>query len=511
MAETQRKRRRRGATVARPGRDRTYQRQLTNPFTPLRVLSDEAVEMIHRSALRLLSSDGIKVLLPEARNYFADAGGVIDEESLMVRFDPEAVVAAVGLAPSEHTLHTRNPERLVKMGGNSVAFVLVGGPPHAHDIDRGKRDGTIEDYRNFMRLGQHFDVLHMLSPAVEPMNVPMNDRHLQAIHAQLTESDKVPFIYARGRGQVTDGFEMVRIANGVSESEFRERPYVYTVVNTNSPRQLDIPMCMGMIQFAQANQPTVITPFTLAGAMAPVTLAGALTLQHAEALAGIMLTQLVRPGAPVVYGAFTSNVDMRSGAPAFGTPEAVKAAIGSGQLARHLGLPWRSSGVNTSNAADAQGGYETTLNTMGALMGGANMIIHAAGWMESGLTTSYEKLILDAEMCQIWAESFQPLVVNDAEIGMEALSEVQPGGHFFGVAHTLERYDTAFYESIVFSRENWGQWTEGGSLTATQRANTVWKKILADFEAPPIDEAVRLELDEFVERRIREGGAPPES
>ena len=324
MAETHRKRRRRGTTVARPGRDRSYQRQLTNPFTPLRVLSDEAVEMIHESTLRLLSGDGIKVLLPEARNYFAGAGGVIDEESLMVTLDPEAVVAAVDLAPSEHNLHTRNPERLVRMGGDSVAFVLVGGPPHAHDIDRGKRDGTIEDYRNFMRLGQHFDVLHMMSPAVEPMNVPMNERHLQVIHAQLTETDKVPFIYARGRGQVTDGLEMIRIANGVSESEFQQKPYVYTVVNTNSPRQLDIPMCMGMIQFAEANQPTVITPFTLAGAMAPVALAGALTLQHAEALAGIMLTQLVRPGAPVVYGAFTSNVDMRSGAPAFGTPEAVQ-------------------------------------------------------------------------------------------------------------------------------------------------------------------------------------------
>ena len=511
MTEARPRRRRRGSRSARPKPDTSAYRQLTNPFPPLQVLSDEGVEKIHSSALRLLADDGIRVLLPEARAIYANAGCTVDEESLMVRFDPDMVEATVGLAPARHTYHTRNPQRSVEMGDNSVAFVLVGGPPHAHDLDRGKRDGTIEDYRNFMRIGQHFDILHMLSPAVEPMDLPMNDRHLRVLHAQLTDTDKVPFVYCRGRPQVSDALEMIRIANGVTADEFRNRPYCYTVINTNSPRQLDIPMCNGMIQFATEGQPTVITPFTLAGAMAPVTLAGALTLQHAEALAGITLVQLVNPGVPVVYGAFTSNVDMRSGAPAFGTPEAVKAAIGSGQLARYLGLPWRSSGVNTSNAPDAQAGYETTLNTMGALMGGANMIIHAAGWMESGLTTSYEKMIMDIEMCQIWAESFQPVPVNDAEIGLDALAEVQPGGHFFGVSHTLERYDTAFYEAIVFSRENWGQYVEGGELTAAQRANTVWKRVLEEYEPPSIDDAVRAELDEFVERRIAEGGAEPES
>lgn len=270
-------------------------------------------------------------------------------------------------------------------------------------------------------------------------------------------------------------------------------------------------MCLGMIQFAEANQSLCVTPFTLSGAMAPVTIAGALTLQHAEALAAIALIQLVRAGCPVVYGAFTSNVDMRSGAPAFGTPEAMKAAIGSGQLARHVGLPWRSSGVNTSNTPDAQAGYETMINTTGAFMGGANMLIHAAGWLESGLSTSFEKIILDIEMLQIWAEAFTPLTVNDAEIGLDAIGEVEPGGHFFGVGHTLDRYDSAFYDPIVFTRENWGQWIEGGSLTAAQRANTVWKQTLEAYEPPPMPDDWRAELDEFVERRVAEGGPPPES
>jgi len=505
------RRRRRRDRSRRPASDTSKYRKLINPFEPLRVLAEADIGLIHESALRLLANEGVRVLLPEARRYFSDGGASVDDETMMVRLDPDAVRAAVGSAPGEFSITARNPGRSVVMGGRNLAFANVGGPPHVHDIDSGKRNGTIEDYRNLTRMAQHFDVIHLMSPAVEPLDVEMNNRHLNVIHSQLTDTDKVPFIYARGTDQVTDGLSMVRIANGLSEEDLRQGQYVYTVINTNSPRQLDVPMCLGLIQFAANNQVSVITPFTLAGAMAPITLAGALTLQHAEALAGITLTQIVRQGAPVVYGAFTSNVNMRSGAPAFGTPEAVKAAIGSGQLARHVGLPWRSSGVNTSNAADAQGGYETMFNTMGAIMGGANLIIHAAGWMESGLTASYEKFILDAEMLQIWAESFLPIKVDADEIGMDALAEVQPGGHFFGVAHTMERYETAFYETIVFSRENWGQWTEGGSLTATQRANQVWKNILANFEPPPMDEAIRQELDEFVARRTIEGGAPPES
>jgi trimethylamine--corrinoid protein Co-methyltransferase len=245
--------------------------------------------------------------------------------------------------------------------------------------------------------------------------------------------------------------------------------------------------------------------------MAPVTIPGALVLQHAEALAGITLSQICRPGAPVVYGAFTSNVDMRSGAPAFGTPEAVKAAFASGQLARHIGLPWRSSGVCTSNAPGAQAGYESMMNMMGAVLGGANFILHTAGWLESGLSASFEKFILDVEMAQMFAEMFLPLDSSIAELGVEAISEVQPGGHFFGISHTLERYERAFYEPVVFTRANFGQWVESGSPTAAQRATRIWKQVLADFEPPPLAADIRQELDEYVGRRTAEGGAPPES
>ena len=353
--------------------------------------------------------------------------------------------------------------------------------------------------------------MHVTGPCVEPQDVPVQFRHLQSNLAYLTLTDKAPYLYARGRGQVRDSFEMFRIGYGLDEATFPSTPCCYTVINSNSPRQLDIPMCMGMIDFAAAGQVTVVTPFTLAGAMAPVTLAGALTLQHAEALAGIALTQAVRPGAPVVYGAFTSNVDMKSGAPAFGTPEYFKAALASGQLARHVGLPYRSSAPNASNAPDAQAMYETMMSLFGAVLGGCNLLLHCAGWLEGGLTASKEKFILDIEVLQMLAESFQPIAVDADEIGLEAIAETSPGGHFFGGAHTLARYRTAFYEPLVSDWANFGQWTEEGSRDATQRANEIWKQILAEFEPPPIDDAIAAELDEFVARRTAEGGAPPES
>jgi trimethylamine--corrinoid protein Co-methyltransferase len=327
----------------------------------------------------------------------------------------------------------------------------------------------------------------------------------------LVLSDKVPFLYARGRGVVADGFEMIRLAHGIDEDAFVKQPYCWTNINTNSPRQLDIPMCMGIIDFARAGQVVIMTPFTLAGAMAPISLAGALLLQHVEAIAAICLAQAVRPGTPVVYGAFTSNVDMRSGAPAFGTPESVRAALASGQLARHLGVPWRSQATSTSNTEDAQGGYETMASMLGCLSGGANVVVHAAGWQEGGLTASLEKYVLDVEMLQIVAESMGPITVNAAELAVESIDEVGPGGHFFGTAHTRERFETAFHQPEAFTRENFGQWTENGSIDAAERATGVWKKWLAEFEEPPIDDAIRAGLDDFVARRVSEGGAHPES
>ncbi|MGH8910883.1 MAG: trimethylamine methyltransferase family protein, partial [Acidimicrobiia bacterium] len=308
-----------------------------------------------------------------------------------------------------------------------------------------------------------------------------------------------------------DCLEIIRIGSGDDPETFNDTPRCWTVINTNSPRQLDLPMCEGIIDFARTGQVLVITPFTLAGAMAPVSLAGALTLQHAEALSGMTLAQMVRPGAPVMYGGFTSNVDMRSGAPAFGTPEAFKAAVASGQLARRLGVPWRSSGVNTANVPDAQSAYETMMNMNGALQGGANMIIHAAGWLESGLSASFEKFVLDVDMLQMIAESFQPIDASQAEIALDAIAGVDPGGHFFGTAHTLERYRSAFYEPLLFDRSNFESWQEAGSLTALERANDLWKSVLATYEPPPIEDALAAQLVDFVDRRTSEGGALPRS
>ena len=506
---SQRRRARRGRGVRARATD--HYRRLVNPFEPLRVLDDDQVDHIHRAALEVLAEDGMRVLLPEARTHFGAAGATIDEDEQLVRIDPELVAESLTAAPAEFDITPREPTRRVSVGGRNVVMMPAGGPPHATDLDRGKRTGTLEDFEDFVRLAQHFDVIHTNNPMVEPQDVPVGLRHLETARAMLTLSDKVPFIYSRGRGKVTDCFEMQRIVLGLSEDEFIEQAHCFTIINTNSPRQLDVPMCLGIIQFAEMNQVSIITPFTLAGAMAPVTLSGALTLQHAEALAGITLAQIVRPGARVAYGAFTSNVDMRSGAPAFGTPEAVKAALASGQLARHIGLPWRSSAVSTSIVADAQAGYETMMNMMGAVLAGANIIIHAAGWVESGLTSSFEKFILDVEMVQMFAEVFQPLGTSEAEVAVDAIRSVDPGGHFFGTDHTLERYDTAFYEPIVFTRQNFGQWSEAGSQTATERANPIWKQIVSDFEAPPLEDSIRAELDAFVERRTAEGGAMPES
>ncbi|MEM8813759.1 MAG: trimethylamine methyltransferase family protein [Pseudomonadota bacterium] len=507
-ARTGRQGRRSRQTVRIPARKPDY-RRLVNTLMKQKALSDDRIEAIHEAALRVLEELGIKVLNDQARALFKRAGASVDPDTWMVRIDRGLVAEALEAAPSEFDMVGGSPDRTVRMGGDSVAFVCVGGPPHASDLDRGKRPSTLEDSRNFMRLSQHFDVIHLQSPSCEAQDIDVTLRHLSFTESQLSLSDKPLFIFARGTEQVRDGFEMTRIVRGVSDNAFADTVWCYTVINTNSPRQLDLPMCQGIIDFAEAGQASVITPFTLAGAMAPVSIAGALTLQHAEALSGIVLAQIVRKGAPVVYGSFTSNVDMKSGAPAFGTPEYVKAAIAGGQLARHIGLPWRGSSPNASNAPDEQSMHETAMSAWGSMLGGVNMMLHSAGWLEGGLTASLEKFILDVEMLQSFAEIFQPLDATETEIGFDAIAAVEPGGHFFGSEHTMERYETAFYEPLVSDWRNFGQWTEAGGLTASQRANGIWKSILGSFEAPPMDPGRREEMDAFIERRTREGGAPP--
>ncbi len=504
-------RRRPGAPEAlapAPDRSAAY-RHLQNPFEPLRVFSDDQVNAVHQAALDILETQGMKVLSADGRARFAAGGAQVDEDSMLVRLDRGLVSESLARTPHELTLHGLEAAHDVPLSGRNVAMAPTSGPPNIMDIENGRRAGTLQDFCNLMKLCQSFEVIQVLGGAVEPQDVHVNVRHLEVMRAQLLLTDKIPFIFSRGRGQIADNFALLQIALGLSPEEFAQRPCTYTVINTNSPLQLDIPMSEGIVEFALAGQPTIITPFTLAGAMAPVTVAGALTLAHAEALAGLTLAQITRPGAPVIYGSFTSNVDMKSGSPAFGTPEYVKAAIGAGQLARHIGLPWRSSNATASNVPDAQAAYESQMSLWGALMGGCNFILHAAGWMESGLATSYEKFILDIEMLQMFAEIFQPVGADIEDLALEAVAEVGPGGHFFGCAHTMQRYRTAFYAPLVSDWRNYGTWHDDGARTATQRANTLWHSKLDNFEAPARDPARREALDAYVERRKAEGGAPP--
>jgi trimethylamine--corrinoid protein Co-methyltransferase len=496
-----------GGTRSRAGR----YRRLSNPFAPLQVFSDDEVEHLHRSALAVLEQNGIRVLSPEARRRFAAGGASVDAAAEIVRIDRGLVEQTLASAPRSIELTALRPDRNVSIGGREVAIAPVAGPPNATDFVRGRRPGTLQDFADFMRLSQAFDVIHVLAPCVEPQDVANEFRHLEMTQAQITLSDKFPFVYSRGTAQVTDCFRMLQIAHGIDESQFTQRAYTWTNVNTNSPRQLDVPMAQGIIDFAAANQVTVVTPFTLAGAMAPITLPGALVLAHAEALAGITLAQVVRSGAPVVYGGFTSNVDMKSGSPAFGTPEYVKACFGAGQLARRVGLPWRSSNVTGSNLADEQATYESAMSLWGALLGGCNLLLHGAGWLEGGLSASFEKFVLDVEMLQTLAETFQPVTVSDAEIGLEAIADVAPGGHFMVAPHTLERYRSAFYEPLVSDWRNIGQWQDDGAKSASQRASEIWQRTLAAFEPPARDPAILEALQDFVTRRRNEGGASPAS
>jgi trimethylamine--corrinoid protein Co-methyltransferase len=483
---------------------------MKNPFVPQSAYSQDEIAAMHEGALRVLEELGIRVLLDEARDIFKRAGSLVDEDNKMVRIGRDIVAAALTSAPRSIRLRAANPAREQDYTLGSMLFMAGAGCPNAFDRDRGRRPGDLTGYLETLRLQQSFDVIHMHGPSVEPQDVPIHLRHYAMMKGQLENCDKPMFVYARGRQQVEESFEMIRLARGLDEAGFTDGVWASTVINSNSPRQLDVPMSRGIIDFARAGQMTIITPFCLAGAMAPVTVSGALMLQHAEALAGIALAQVTRAGAPVSYGGFLSNVDMKSGSPAFGTPEHIRACIGSGQLARHIGLPWRSATGAAANTADAQAATETVMALWGAVLGGATVTVHAAGWLEGGLTFGYEKFILDIEAVQTIAELARRDPADADALGFDAIAEVQPGGHFFAASHTMERYQTAFYRPIVADLSNHGSWMEHGALTADQRATAIWKQKLADFVPPSACAGVADRIADFVQARTAGGGASPE-
>ena len=477
-------------------------RQPVNNYPPLDVLSPDQVEQIHLASLSLLENHGMRIMHEGARRMLAEAGAEVDNDTEMVRFDRDLVMEKVALAPAEFTLHARNPDKNFRLGRNHLAFTSVGGPAYCTDLDRGRRRGTFEEACDYIKLVQSLDIIHQEGGGpFEPIELPPETRHLDLYHAQTRLLDKNWQPIALGGDRARDAINMARIGLEMNAEEFAEKPALFAIINTNSPLQLDIPMAEGLIEMASAGQAVCITPFTLAGAMAPVTLAGTLTQQNAEALAGIILTQIVRPGAPVVYGAFTSNVDMRSGSPAFGTPEYSKAAQASGQLARRYGVPLRSSNVTSSNVVDVQSTYESAMSLWGAITGHANIIVHAAGWLEGGLTASFEKLIIDAEMLQMMAEYLQPIEVNEETIALDAITEAGAGGHFFGVQHTMSRYETAFYHPFLTDQRNFETWEEGGSVDTQARANRIWKQLLQEYQQPALDPAIDEELTAYVAKR----------
>ncbi|MFV0302930.1 MAG: trimethylamine methyltransferase family protein [Paracoccus sp. (in: a-proteobacteria)] len=480
-----------------------------NADAPTEPIGPDGVQDIHRGVMEILQEIGIEFLNDEALALFRQAGCRVEGRN--VRMDEDFVMEMLERAPGPFTLTPRNPDRQVTIGGRHIVFINVSSPPNSWDMVRGKRPGDFQTFRDFLKLTQHFNCIHIAGGyPVEPIDIHPSVRHLDCLHEKLTLTDKVVHAYSLGRERVEDVMEMVRIAGGLTDEGFRETPRMYTNINSVSPLKHDFPMIDGALRCARAGQAVIVTPFTLAGAMAPVTLAGAVALSLAEGLSAIALLQYAAPGCPVGFGTFTSNVDMKSGAPAFGTPEYMRATQISGQMARFYGLPLRSSGTCTANIPDAQAMWETSNSLWAAVQSGTNMVYHAAGWLEGGLIASPEKFVLDCEVLQMIQRYMEPVLwqTGPGEIALDAISEVGPSGHYFGCAHTQERYTEAFYAPIASDWRNFEAWELAGAEDSIARAHRLSREIIENFTPPPLDEGIREELADFVARRKAEGGAP---
>jgi len=484
--------------------------RLANPWKPLEILSTEQVERILAAAFRVLEEAGLEIRSAAAREVYRRAGALVDEDSQIVRLGRDLVEGQLAHAPERFVLHARNAARHLHVGDNVVNFGPVTGAPHIRDLEGGRRYGDLEAFRNLLKLTHVLGVLHWQGGiVVEPVDVPVPTRHLLAYQAHIECADTVWAARGIGGVQAEDAIAMSAIEHGCSVAELAVRPTLMTVTNVNSPRRVDAEILDNVMTMARHGQCVVITPFTLMGAMAPVTLAGALVQQTAEALGVIALCQLLRPGTPCVMGGFTSNVDMRTGSPAFGTPEYVHAVLAGAQLARRLKLPVRSSAVNASPTVDAQSTYETAFSLQAAILSHSHLIQHAAGWLEGGLSASYEKFVVDAELLRDWAEILKRVSFDDEDLAVEAIKDVAAGGHFFGAPHTLARYESAFYRPLLSDWSNFESWREAGARDATQRATGIWKKLLAEYVPPPLDPAVKEAIAAYVARRTREIGEGP--
>jgi len=477
-------------------------RTIKNPYRPYEILQPEQIEEIHNASLHILENIGIDFLDAEALDIWQAAGAKVDHATQHVWLDRGLIQEAISTAPANFTWRARNPQHNVTIGGDHMAFGPCGGMAYVTDLAQGRRPGTQADFENLVKISQ---MCHLLSFAaweqVTAQDIPVNVRHLHRLYAGHTLTDKVVKEGAHGRIITNDTLEMARIVYG----ELPDEPVTGDVINVNSPLRFDDRMLGGLITYARAGQVTYITPFILAGAMSPVTMAAALAQQNAEVLAGVALTQLVRPGAPVLYGGFTTNTDMRSGSPAFGTPEGAWAQLAGTQLARRYNLPFRGNGsLTTAKTPDAQATYETEWNLWPAMLGHANLVMHAVGWLEGGLTVSYEKFILDLEQIAMFVHFLDGFTIDPENFALDMIAQVGPGGHHFGTEHTQARYQNAFYTSSVAERQTFDSWVDAGSEDATVQAHKLWQAMLQAYEAPPLDVAIQEELAAYVERREEE-------
>jgi trimethylamine--corrinoid protein Co-methyltransferase len=471
--------------------------RLVNRWAPLEIFSTEQVERILVAAYRVLEEAGLEIRSGAAREVYRKAGALVDETTQLVRLGRDLIEAQLAHAPESFVLHARNVERHLHVGGNVVNFGPVNGAPNISDLERGRRYGDLEAFRNIIKLTQALGVLHWQGGiVVEPVDVPVAIRHLLTYQAHIEFADNVWAARGIGGIQAQDAIAMSAIEHGCTIEELASRPTLMTVTNVNSPRRVDEEILDNIMLMARHGQCVVITPFTLMGAMAPVTLAGALVQQTAEALGVIALCQLVRPGAPCVMGGF----------PAFGTPEYVHAVIAGAQIGRRLKLPVRTSAVNASPVVDAQATYETAFSLQAAVLSHSHLINHAAGWLEGGLSASLEKIVVDAELLRNWAQILKPVDFSDDDLAVDAIKDTAAGGHFFGSAHTLARYEHAFYRPLLSDWSNFENWTDAGARNATERATVIWKKLLAEYVPPALDPAVKEEIAAYVARRSQELG-----
>ncbi|HMD12493.1 MAG TPA: trimethylamine methyltransferase family protein [Marmoricola sp.] len=487
-----------------PGQAQEESPMFQNKMPRYDVLSEDALSKLDGGWRRLVTEIGVEFMSDRALDLFRAAGQRVEDHTVFL--DPDFVLEQVAKAPREFDVQARNPANNVHIGGDSMAFGAVYGPPFVRQGDV-RRDGTMDDFRNFSKLAQSFAVLDSAGGVVcEPNDTPLDSRHLDMTYALQTLTDKIYMGNVVSGVNAVDTINMGAILFG-GRDKIEHTPASISLINCNSPLRWDDRMLDALFEYVEAAQPVVLTPFILMGAMSPVTIPAALVQQMAEALSGIALAQLIRPGAPVIFGSFLSNIDMQSGSPTFGTPESGIGLLCTGQIARHFGLPFRTGGgLTSSQVPDAQAGYEALMTMLPTFLAGANWVMHSAGWLEGGLVAGYEKFVVDVEILQMLQAEFTPLEIDEGSLAFDAHTEVGHGGHFLGAMHTLERFRTCFYRPMLSSSDNYERWMRGGGLDAAARATKIYQQKLEEYEPPPIDDAIRQELEEYVVRRRAELG-----